>query len=564
MEPGVVTPDQLLVAPEKTAANWAEWAPKLVGKKIYMNVAQETQPPAPLQPGAAVPAIPMMIFEIASTPIGVGGNCVVFRGNPIINDDIEKRYVIRYCPGAPAVEEKTEIVAAARRRLQYEAKRRGLRHLVPLYGHNKIGTDTVELLQEYQPLIKFLNINRYRERMLSLSPGDKKPLIASMMKSLATSCHELQLCAPVFSQSLQSISKVPEVSVLVHGDIKVENLMLDTWSKTLRLGDFDGLAIMQPGQSTQVTSVTSRLYAPLEFAIAGEISDKVDPWMISTTVVRMFSRDTDFNLLLKRPWTNVLVANALGLSENDEIVVALLDCHAFDPMKRRTIDHILAVVQAADTDMFARTLLSWRENYHPEERDLALASLFGDATMMQAIGAHQPSPAEVREAREAERDTLSGASIVQTAQSIVAIQQNQQQKIDQVVDQMISEMSSAGRVEILRGAVATTAAKAEMASAVLQRFIISFFFLQDGSLNASRINAANAAIKSTFAGSVGQLDLAALQLASSTANGEFLVGLGRLFTRNQAEPTHKFQLVRNYATVSRDEGAHHLRRASMQ
>jgi serine/threonine protein kinase len=423
-----------------------------------------------------------------------------------------------------------------------------------------------ELLEEYQPLVTFHSFPQYKGRLLNLPAAEKKSQIASMIKSAATSCHELQTCAPIYMKSLESIVHVPEISVLVHGDIKIENMLLDPKSKSLRLSDLDALAIVRPGKYGTVPAVTSRMFAPpgtqqpipaalylflrftrhfAEFARGGanggSISDRVDSWMIGVMVFRFFSHTSQFDSIMKVFWTPTIIARALDLEESDEVVKILVACRSMDPKGRPTIDQLLDSLKDPDADLLARTLDRWSEESYPEEAQLAKITTTGDANMMQAIGARRPfEPAFVEAPTPKVQQEVT---IAQLGQSITMLAQNRQQEILAVADDMIAQESPASRLKILRRAMDLATANAtEMAAAVLERFV-QRFLSSDADLNAARIAKANSKLKSVFIGRVSELDPSDVQTVVS-GDLDVLTSLGRLAVGNKIEPADEKNMTK--------------------
>jgi serine/threonine protein kinase len=95
------------------------------------------------------------------------------------------------------------------------------------------------------------------------TPQRKRPLVESFVKSMFTSADELQACSHVYGSSINEFSMIPKPWQLVHADLKLENLFLDQLTRTIRLGDLDAVAIVQPGGEPRYgTIVTTPEFAP--------------------------------------------------------------------------------------------------------------------------------------------------------------------------------------------------------------------------------------------------------------------------------------------------------------
>jgi hypothetical protein len=272
----------------------------------------------------------------------------------------------------------------------------------------------------YKPLITFINYPELRANLCSPTV-DKSSLVGSFLKSLATSCNELQSGAEVYVKSLSRVAKFPSPWFLINGDIKIENLMLDVVDGTIRMSDLDAVVVVQPKHKPIAASVlTSPKYAPpgssmsplpavlqphLNFHVAFPllenisklVHDRFDIYMIADAVVRMF---TD-GLPIPRVWSGTTLANMLKMPDDCPLVGLLVRCHDTDLTKRPFLDQLLHAVAAYDVDAFAHYLRDNLPRWDSEAfAELAMSQVVPDSLVSAQFGLQSPlTPTKVSAVR---------------------------------------------------------------------------------------------------------------------------------------------------------------------
>lgn len=116
-----------------------------------------------------------------------------------------------------------------------------------------------------------------------------------------------------------------------HGDIKLENIMLDSCGKSVLL-DFGGARFCEPGPTLQKIGVHTRIYLPPECACAGHgiinfDPEKSDVWALGVVIFRLFAKATPF-----------LQDDSVGSHQNLEAFWQDFDNHSSSVHLRSMID----------------------------------------------------------------------------------------------------------------------------------------------------------------------------------------------------------------------------------